>query len=158
LRLTLGAVAVVVGVLVLALSASAARNAGAASLTIRLESTVQSSRAVDLVPKHRLSRGDTASIGSILRNAVPQFGRAKGAVVGSDRAVFTVLSPPWSSVKVKVRLPGGTLLVQGRVRIGQLRAVVPVLGGTGRFANARGSCEVRSLLDRSINIYRLRIP
>lgn len=157
LALALALVAILA--LVLALGGQAARSTSEGSLTIRLISTFVSGREVDRAPKGRLSKGDTAYVRSVLRNAVPQLGRPKGAVVGRDDAVFTVLTPPTALLKVQVKLPGGTLQVQGRVRLTQQSAVLAVVGGTERFASARGTSEVRDLSDgRSLNVYRLLLP
>jgi hypothetical protein len=62
-----------------------------------------------------------------------------------------------------VRLPGGTLRLQGRVP-GTIMANrtgwgPPWSGGTGRYAKARGTCWVRwrpTIADW--NDYRLRLP
>lgn len=63
-------------------------------------------------------------------------------------------------MKLTVKLPGGTLRAAGRVREnGPL--LIRVLGGTGDFANARGTSEARSLNASgtlSLNVYRLKLP
>jgi hypothetical protein len=149
---------VLLGVLLLALPAPAARNKAGATLTIRLISTAGHITYRDRAPKGR-SKGDTLSGPSTLRNAVKQFGRAKGAVVGHDYEVITLASANVGTVTAKVYLPGGTLRVRGRWTYGGSALTVPVVGGTGRYANARGTSYVRDLSgNRSLNVYRLRIP
>ena len=89
-----------------------------------------------------------------------QFGRPQNAVVGSDAWVVTrlppverrvgnafVVTPGGALVRANVRLPGGTLRLQGRVPgtsfVPQTGGSVPVVGGTGRYAKARGTIRVR---------------
>ena len=58
-------------------------------------------------------------------------------------------------------LPGGTIRFAGRAPPSTFGAVlkVPVTGGTGRFAGARGRLEVRQLSrTRAANVYRLTLP
>ena len=111
----------------------------------------------DKAPKGTPSKGDVFSMKSVLRNAVAQFGRPKGAVVGSDVAVLTLLSTPRVRFNVTVKLPGGTIRAGGV--IGAVGQKIPVVGGTGAFAGVRGSSEVRRLKpDVALNIYRLQRP
>lgn len=151
------------GVGLLALPAQAADRADSATRTIRLVSTTVSLRpVVDRPPAGVASKGDVVRERSTLRNAVPQFGRAKGAVVGSDVGNYTVLSvnPSRVGLKVTVKLPGGTL--KGTATIaGSVTPKIRVVGGTGAFANARGTGEVRAYSGGPrgvLNIYRLQLP
>ncbi len=157
------ALAIVVGVALLALPAHAAQRADSATRTIRLVSfTVNSRLTVDRAPKGQPSKGDVVREESILRNAVPQFGKAKGADVGSDVAIFTITStsPARIDVRVVVKLPGGT--IRGTTRItGTALAGIRIVGGTGDFARARGTGTVRDHNGRArgvLNIYRLQLP
>jgi hypothetical protein len=162
MRFTLAAV-FVVGVALLALPAQVAQSTDSATRTIRLVSlTVNSRLVVDRPPKGAPSKGDVVREESILRNAVPQFGRPKGANVGSDVAIFTVTSarPVRMNVRVTVKLPGGTL--RGRARItGTAIPGIRIVGGTGIFAKARGTGTVRDASGSArgvLNIYRLQLP
>jgi Dirigent-like protein len=143
------------GVLTLATQAGATQSN---AMTIRLLSRVSSSRVVDRAPKHVANRGDVVYIRSALRNQVAQFGKPKGALVGHDYAVNTLLSATRAKVTVQVSLPGGTLKVKGQVSRATSGGVLPVVGGTGRFAHARGTCSVRDRNRYSINVYRLQLP
>lgn len=153
-----------ISVLFAGLPATASRTAGEASLTIRLISTPGRTVVRDRPPKGLqsgdLSKGDSISGTSILRNAVPQFGKPKGAVVGSDTYSITATSPTHELFKVQVKLPGGTLRVQRRGSVLKSSNTVPVIGGTGTFAGARGClCEASDLSgNRTLNVYRLRLP
>jgi hypothetical protein len=133
-----------------ALPAQATRKGGAASMRFRLLS----------IHTSFVSRGDTMYVKSVLRNGFAQFHRPANAVVGSDSWVLTSLaSPGWALVKANVKLPGGTLRLQGRVHVSSSLRFVPVVGGTGRFANARGTLRVQERASLpSLNDYRLRRP
>ena len=149
---------VLLGVLLLPLPAAAARNTADATLTIRLISTAGRITYRDRAPQGP-SKGDVISGPSVLRNAVKQFGRPKGAVVGHDYEVITLATATTGTLSAKVYLPGGTLRVRGRWTSKTNAETVPVVGGTGRYANARGTSYVRDLSGkRSLNVYHLRIP
>jgi hypothetical protein len=152
--------ATVLGVGLLALPAQAAHQDESATRTIRLVATNGTVRVlVDRAPKGKASKGDVVQERTTLSNAVAQFGRAKGAVVGSDvvNHTITAVGPPIRlSLKLTAKLPGGTLrgTASGSPRI-------KVVGGTGAFANARGTLEVRDHNGSKpgvLNIYRLQLP
>ena len=153
--------AIALGAALLAVPAHAADGAGSGSLTIRLLSTNGKATIVtDRAPKGVPSKGDVVRETTTLRNAVRQFGKAKGAVVGSDVAVYTFVSSTAANVRATVKLPGGTLRGTARIE-GTTVPVLKVVGGTGRFAGARGTGEVRPAAPGSqavLNIYRLRLP
>jgi hypothetical protein len=138
-----------------------AQGAYSRAMTIRLTSTTTALELVrDREPTNALSTGDVLRARSTLRNAAAQFGRPKGAVVGKDVGVVTMVSSSEGSVKVTASLPGGTIRSSGRdtpIPNQSLR----VIGGTGRFAGARGVVEVRALDVRSrlaLNVYRIQLP
>jgi Dirigent-like protein len=137
-----------------------ARDVHATGLSFRLLSTPTSFRQVEHWPEGAKNEGDRLYVKSELRNGWGrQFGHPQDAVVGRDSWVWTTLATPgWSLVIATVELPGGTLRLRGRVHSTQSLRVVPVVGGTGRFANARGTCKVqeRSSLP-SLNDYKLRL-
>jgi Dirigent-like protein len=145
----------------LGVSSIPARGADSKAMTIRVISTTTALEVVtDRKPTNALSAGDVLRARSTLRNAVAQFGRSKGAVVGKDVGVVTMVSSSEGSVKVTASLPGGTIRSSGRdtpVPNQSLR----VIGGTGRFAGARGVVEVRALDVRTrlaLNVYRIQLP
>jgi Dirigent-like protein len=129
------------------------------ALVIRLVS-VNTSTSVKDTPPTGASVGDSFTETSRLRNAVAQFGKPKGAVVGSDRATTTLVSAQAVRMQGTVRLPGGTLTIRGRVTGTQRSVTVPVTGGTGRFAGARGTVTAAALPDgrSASNVYRLTLP
>lgn len=143
--------------------ATASRTAGETTMTIRLISTPGRTVVRDLPPKGLKlgvpSEGDSISGTSILRNATPQFGKPKGAIVGSDSWSITITTPPQSLLKVQVKLPGGTVRAQGHGSTLKSSITVLVVGGTGAFVGARGTSILRDLSgDRTLNVYRLRLP
>jgi len=107
-----------------------------------------------------MSHGRVWTIRSSLRNQVAQFGRPKGALVGYEDAVYKGIriGPP---VSTRVTLPGDTLQVRGDGLI---------VGGSGRFSDARGIrqvVDIRRPKDDSIDaiprsrfiwVYRLTVP
>jgi len=146
----------------MALPAAAADAAATKSFTIRVYVKQVTQSIKDVPPKtlrlaHEYTKGDTISGTEILRNAVRQFNKPKGANVGTDRYVITTVA--WQKVRVDfvTRFPGGTVHAHGVGKPGSGK--VPVVGGTGRYAGATGVAEGRHLANgKKLNIYRLRIP
>lgn len=127
-------------------------------MTIRLISSPSRTTVRDLAPKGAPNKGDSISGTSILRNEVAQFGKPKGTRVGTDSFVFTLTSASRGQIKVTTKLPGGTLRSEGRSLVAGTPSI-PVVGGTGDFAGARGTVEARDLANgTSQNVYRLRLP
>jgi len=161
MKLVLGAL---IAVLLLALPAQAGDRSQAKTQTIRLVSrAVTVTVTFDRPPKGSANKGDQVTVTSRLTNAVRQFGRPMGAVVGSDLAVVTIVSNTALSLRERIRaavkLPGGTIRIDGVTT--ESKRTVRVIGGTGAFAGARGTCEIRNLEpdgDPALNIYRLRFP
>lgn len=147
--------------LVLAPAASSTRADNDSTLTIRLISSPSGFEHFQDRPPHGVdSKGDFYRAGSILRNAVPQFGKAKGARVGTDDFLIKYLSTRQFRVRGRTTLPGGLLRVDTLMRKGQSGRFLPVTGGTGDFEGARGTMETIELsgFQRAVNVYRLRLP
>ena len=86
------------------------------------------------------TKGDTISGTSILRNAVRQFGKPKGARVGTSSGVIVTLSARRARDDGVARFPGGTVHIHGVGKIDS-NPKVPIVGGTGRFDGATGYYE-----------------
>ena len=82
-----------------------------------------------------------------MRNAVPQFGR-EGAIVGSDVWITTIVIPPFGKVDVQVAttVPGGTIRAAGTLTATQMTGSFRVVGGTGRYASARGALSLGNFI------------
>ncbi len=80
---------------------------------------------------------------SRLLNARAQFGKPKGAVIGSDRSTMLLTSATRARLKTVAKLPGGTLTVNGMLTAAGGGAVsIAVVAGTGVFAGARGTLTI----------------
>lgn len=151
--------------LTLPAAASDAAAAGSATvpITIRVVVTPVTRTIKDAPPKTiRLAgdytKGDTIRGTSILRNAVPQFGKPKGARVGTGSFVITALSSRRAKADGVATFPGGTVRVRG---VGTIDAnpKAPIVGGTGLYAGATGAVEGRVLPSGAeLNVYRMRVP
>ena len=84
------------------------------------------------------------------------FGKPRGAVVGRDSEVGTLVSSQALVLTGVARLPGGTLRLKGKQTLNDLAFSIPVVGGTGRFARARGKCQVRPCAADSARVGPLR--
>ena len=133
-------------------------SARAETLTIQVTSIVVKVTSVDVRPKGT-SAGDKVIQRNRLVNTVRQFGKARGAHVGSDEGTVTFTSPHTERYEGITRLPGGTLRVRGEVKLilgGGIR--IPVVGGTGRFQSATGMLYVSQGEKRALNVYRITLP
>jgi hypothetical protein len=94
-----------------------------------------------------------------LYNLVPQFGKPKGALVGSDSGTLKKTGTISFSFRGMARLPGGTLTVKGQVIGGERVSNLTIAGGTGRFAGARGIVVIRGMAGqgRASNIFHLTL-
>jgi hypothetical protein len=124
-------------------------------LVIRLKS-VTVARSIKDVPPKGPSRGDVYSARFRLLNVVPQFGRNAGAAVGTEHSSLELPSRTMAVVSGVVTLPDGTIAYRGRGRLGS-NVPIPVVGGTGRFAGARGTLTVGNGTS-PLNTYRLTLP
>lgn len=132
--------------------------AEAKKVTIALTSVSISARQNDLGPKGA-SKGDTIVYRDRLLNAKAQFGHAKGATVGSDRGTMTFTSAHAARFSGVAVLPGGTLQLEGKVIALPNRSLaIPVTGGTGDFAKAKGYVLVGPGTKRALNTYTLTLP
>ena len=86
------------------------------------------------------------------------FGKPRGAVVGRDSEVGTLVSSQALVLTGVARLPGGTLRLKGKQTLNDLAFSIPVVGGTGRFASARGKRQVQVRGATITNTYRLVLP
>ena len=94
-----------------------------------------------------------------LYNLAPQFGKPKGALVGSDSGTLKKTGTISFSFRGMARLPGGTLTVKGQVIGGERVSNLTIAGGTGRFAGARGIVVIRGMAGqgRASNIFHLTL-
>jgi hypothetical protein len=146
-----GLVAALVLALAFPLAAQADRR-----LVIHLTSVTTSITPHDVAPAG-LSAGDRYVAKSRLLNLVPQFGRPKGAVVGSDRGTLSMLGRSRGRSVGVAKLPGGTIRFRGSGKLDP-RVSLRVVGGTGDYAGARGTLVVAQSGNTTYNTYTLKLP
>jgi hypothetical protein len=149
---------VVVGAAVL-LAAVAPGAARADRMTIQVTSVLVSYKPIDTKPKGTSNRGDRIVYHNRLVNTVAQFGKPKDARVGTDSGTATFTSPNTVRYVGTTRLPGGTLRIKGNIRaLGGGAIEIPVVGGTGRYAKAKGVVRVGPGSRQALNVYVLTLP
>jgi hypothetical protein len=135
-----------------------AASAGAATQTILVTSVTVKMSSHDSAPKG-VSKGDTVTSSDRLLNAAAQFGQKRGSTIGSDVGTLTFTSAHTAVFSGHATLPGGTLILSGPVyTTSNGSIVIPVAGGTGKFANVRGTLTVAPGNRRVLNTYRLVRP
>ena len=136
-----------------ALAAVAPAAAAAPSLKIQVTSVAVSITPHDLAPKGA-SKGDTVVYRDRLVNVKAQFGKKRGAVVGSDQGTMTFTGPHTATFAGIATLPKGTLTLKGPVTaLPNGGLTIPVVGGSGRYAKAHGTLTVGPGQDRVLNTY-----
>jgi uncharacterized membrane protein len=142
-------------VICLAFAAGLAAGAGAANKTILVTSVTLKMETHDIGAKG-VSKGDTIVYRDRLLNAATQFGRKKGARVGSDRGTLTFTGAHTAKYDGSATLPGGTVTLRGLVTgVPGGGLIVPVVGGTGAFAHVHGTLTVGAGRNHVLNTYRL---
>jgi hypothetical protein len=112
--------------------------------------------------------GDTYEQTLVLRNAgIAQLGAGKHDRVGSMSLAYTIRKQCTAFARrcaatadfdTVTTLPGGRVLAAGRsISIATPNIRIPVTGGTGRFAQARGWVTISPSSTR-ISTYQLRLP
>jgi hypothetical protein len=132
--------------LVTALPVAASHTAAAQQVNIRILITPVTRTFTDVAPKTHattgeFTKGDTLKGTSILENATRQWGKPKGARIGTDRFVETALSPQRIMFDGVSSLPGGTVHARGVMREVAGKLTVAVVGGTGVYTGATGVIE-----------------
>ncbi len=143
--------------LLAAVAASAATPALAAPSTgivITVKSVTTASIPRDTPPKGA-SKGDRIVMRDRLLNVGRQFGKPAGAVVGRDEGVLVLTDPTSGTFDGVTTLPGGTIRLHGIIRDGF--ETFTVVGGTGRYAHARGTVSVGRGAS-PLNVYRIGFP
>jgi hypothetical protein len=102
--------------------------------------------------------GDVVVASDRLRNAVAQFGKPKGAVVGRDRYRLVFATAYTGTASVTATLPDGTIRCRGPYDLRRPSVTLRAVGGTKAYAGATGTCEARSSGRTTLNVYRLRVP
>ena len=72
-------------------------------------------------------------------------GTKRGALIGHADITATIIAPNMSRLSAVAHLPGGTLVVFGDNVNSARTQVLPVIGGTGIYATARGELIARNI-------------
>jgi hypothetical protein len=143
-----------------ALVLAGAAGAGSNATVIRVISIATAVKTHDEPPKGP-SKGDYVVVDDKLTNEVAQFGRKKGALVGTDHAIEKNIGSNRVLVDGIARLPGGTIHFKGELKVASSGiATVPVVGGTGDFESAKGTVAIANLTKdgkTALNVYSLRL-
>ena len=127
-------------------------------MIIRVISVATAVKTHDAPPKGP-SKGDYVVIDDKLTNQVAQFGKKKGALVGTDHAVERNVGSNRVVVDGIARLPGGTIHFKGELKIDSNGvAAVKVVGGTGDFQAAKGTVAIKNLTKdgkTALNVYSI---
>ena len=154
---------VAVAIVVLLACSTIAGAARSSQRVIKLLSKTTSTNVVRDKRPSGASAGDAIAGGSLLRNAVPQFGKGKGAIVGGDRWRIVLNSATAGVMTVTVKLPGGTISAQGTISVSRDTVTLRIKGGSGAYARANGVCSgtkapTNAFGADSLNTYRLTVP
>ena len=110
-------------------------------------------------PPKGASKGDYVVIDDKLTNQVAQFGKKKGALVGTDHAVERNIGSNRVVVDGIARLPGGTIHFRGELKVDSKGiAAVKVVGGTGDYQAAKGAVAIKNLTKdgkTAVNVYSI---
>jgi hypothetical protein len=143
-----------------ALVLTAAAGARSDTTVIRVISVATAVRTHDEPPKGP-SKGDYVIVDDKLTNEVAQFGKKKGALVGTDHAIEKNIGSNRVLVDGIARLPGGTIHFKGELKVAPSGiAAVAVVDGTGDFESAKGTVAIANLTrdgKTARNVYVLRL-
>jgi hypothetical protein len=139
---------------------TAAAGARTSATVIRVVSVATAVKTHDEPPKGP-SKGDYVVVDDKLTNAVAQFGKKKGALVGTDHAIEKNIGSNRVLVDGVARLPGGTIHFKGELKVASNGiATVAVIGGTGDFESAKGAVAIANLTKdgkTALNVYSLKL-
>lgn len=89
-----------------------------------------------------------------LFNSQRQLGKGRGARIGHVDVQIIIFKPGTIRLAGTFSFPNGTLEVGGSTSFARV-SVTPVLGGTGAYANARGTLEITQLRMSTRFVFRL---
>jgi hypothetical protein len=127
------------------------------TMVLKLRSHVTVSFNDDNPPKGD-SKGDRYLVRDNLINAVKQFGKGVGAVVGHDSGIIIVTAPKKGTITGVAVLPNGKIRFEGPLSLTSVPGPpLKVTGGTGRYVQASGKVVI-GRGDFPLNTYHLTLP
>jgi hypothetical protein len=139
--------------IVAAATGATAASPAPTSIVITVKSVTTASIPTDKAPKGA-SKGDRVVLRDRLVNVAKQFGKPAGAVVGRDEGVLVLSSVTTGTFDGVTTLPGGTIRLHGVIT--NSVEIYTVVGGTGRYAHARGTIAIGAGKS-PLNTYHLRL-
>jgi hypothetical protein len=153
---------VVVLALAGAVAVSSANGAQSSTIVIRVKSVQTFGHVVHNVPPASLSKGDVIVERDKLYNVARQFGKPVGALIGTDQATITLLAGNLATLTGSAVFPDGTVRFKATVHVlAAGPAPIPIVGGTGRYAHARGSVTESNATGgttTALNTYKIITP
>jgi len=129
----------------------------AKALTITVLSVVSGRTSTDKPPAGA-SVGDEIHFTDRLLNHGAQFGKNNNAQVGTDKGTVTVTGAHSARLDGEATLPDGKIIFGGQMTpVANNSVTVPVVGGTGKYKNAKGVLVVGAGLKRALNTFRLQL-
>jgi hypothetical protein len=159
MRMAVAAFGLALGLLTASVASAGTPSSGGTptSLVIRVKSHVTSSFNDDYPPKGD-SNGDRYLVRDDLINAVKQFGKRAGAVVGHDSGIIVLTGKKTGSFVGVATLPDGKIRFRGVLSLTSVPGPpLTVTGGSGRYARASGNVVIGPG-DFPLNTYRLTLP
>jgi hypothetical protein len=154
MRIPLGA-AVTVFTLALLMTSGAQ----AQTVTIQVTSLITMRQDHDRAPKGKVNKCDSVDFRDVLVNRKAQFGKKAGMPVAWDIGTVTYTSTTTTRITVKATFPKiGTITYSGPFVTKHGITVIPITGGTGGFAGARGTVIIGAGETKSPNTYVVTVP
>ena len=126
--------------------------AGTASSTATVLRFKDAQTSFVLSPQGAPAVGSRLILTKTLYNAAPQFGKAKGARVGSVEVLCTIVSMSRAQCSVTAHVPNGEIVAMGAMKItdnGLSRNTFAIVGGAGAYSAARGIVLSRDVSETS---------
>jgi hypothetical protein len=133
---------------------------GAKKRTITVVSETRVSIPHDLAPKGTENKGDWFQYQALLLATAPLFGKKAGIPVGWDKGTLQYTSRTATRINGTAHFPGqGSIKYRGRMKeLANGSTTVPIVGGSGKFADANGVMTIGPGNREATNVFRFTVP